>query len=99
MALTQILAKFARQHLRLTVEVRTGQTSVDIIAQTASFGDLTYVAGDENAIGTGPPRGPLVPISLAADRPTAHAVRSRERPLFRHPPDRPPGTENAPNAL
>jgi DNA-binding transcriptional LysR family regulator len=33
MALTQILAKLARQHPRLTVEVRTGQTSVDIVAQ------------------------------------------------------------------
>jgi DNA-binding transcriptional LysR family regulator len=33
MALTGILAKLARQHPRLTVEVRTGQTSVDIVAQ------------------------------------------------------------------
>ena len=33
MALTQILAKLALQHPRLTVEVRTGQTSVDIVAQ------------------------------------------------------------------
>jgi DNA-binding transcriptional LysR family regulator len=32
-ALTQILAKLARQHPRLTVEVRTGQMSVDIVAQ------------------------------------------------------------------
>jgi DNA-binding transcriptional LysR family regulator len=33
MALTRILARLARQHPRLTVEVRTGQTSVDIVAQ------------------------------------------------------------------
>jgi DNA-binding transcriptional LysR family regulator len=33
MALTRILAQLARQHPRLTVEVRTGQTSVDIVAQ------------------------------------------------------------------
>jgi DNA-binding transcriptional LysR family regulator len=33
MALTGILAKLARQHPRLTVEVRTGQTSVDLVAQ------------------------------------------------------------------
>ena len=33
MALTQILAKLALQYPRLTVEVRTGQTSVDIVAQ------------------------------------------------------------------
>src|SRR5260370_28253136 len=33
MALTGILAKLSRQHPRLTVEVRTGQTSVDIVAQ------------------------------------------------------------------
>jgi DNA-binding transcriptional LysR family regulator len=33
MALIRILAKLARQHPRLTVEVRTGQTSVDIVAQ------------------------------------------------------------------
>jgi DNA-binding transcriptional LysR family regulator len=33
MALTRILAKLARQHPRLAVEVRTGQTSVDIVAQ------------------------------------------------------------------
>jgi DNA-binding transcriptional LysR family regulator len=32
-ALTQILAKLARQHPRLTVEVRTGQMSVDIVAR------------------------------------------------------------------
>ena len=33
MALTQILAKLAQQHPRLTVEIRTGHTSVDIVAQ------------------------------------------------------------------
>ena len=33
MALTKILAKLARQHPRLTVEVKTGQMSVDIVAQ------------------------------------------------------------------
>ena len=33
MALTRILAKLAQQHPRLTVEVRTGHTSVDIVAQ------------------------------------------------------------------
>jgi DNA-binding transcriptional LysR family regulator len=33
MALTRILAKLALQHPRLTVEVRTGQMSVDIVAQ------------------------------------------------------------------
>jgi DNA-binding transcriptional LysR family regulator len=33
MALTRILAKLARQHPRLTVEVGTGQTPVDIVAQ------------------------------------------------------------------
>ena len=33
MALTGILAKLARKHPRLTVEVRTGQASVDIVAQ------------------------------------------------------------------
>ena len=33
MALPPILAKLAREHPRLTVEVRTGQTSVDIVAQ------------------------------------------------------------------
>src|ERR1700758_3721801 len=33
MALTRILAKLAQQHPRLVVEVRTGQTSVDIVAQ------------------------------------------------------------------
>ena len=33
MALIPILAKLARQHPRLTVEVRTGQFSVDIVAQ------------------------------------------------------------------
>ena len=33
MALTRILAKLAQQHPRLTVEVRTTQTSVDIVAQ------------------------------------------------------------------
>src|SRR6201987_2859106 len=33
MAVTPILAKLARQHPRLTVEVRTGQFSVDIVAQ------------------------------------------------------------------
>jgi DNA-binding transcriptional LysR family regulator len=33
MALTRILAKLAQQHPRLTVEVRTGLTSVDIVAQ------------------------------------------------------------------
>src|SRR6201988_1256100 len=33
MALTRILANLARQHPRLVVEVRTGQTSVDIVAQ------------------------------------------------------------------
>ena len=32
-ALTRILAKLAQQHPRLTVEVRTTQTSVDIVAQ------------------------------------------------------------------
>jgi len=32
-ALTRILAKLAQQHPRLTVEVRTGHTSVDIVAQ------------------------------------------------------------------
>jgi DNA-binding transcriptional LysR family regulator len=36
MALTQILAKLALQHQRLTVEVRTGQTSVDIVAQAST---------------------------------------------------------------
>ena len=33
MALTRILAKLAQQHPRLTVEVRTTQTAVDIVAQ------------------------------------------------------------------
>ena len=33
MALTRILAKLAQQHPRLAVEVRTGHTSVDIVAQ------------------------------------------------------------------
>jgi len=33
MALTRILAKLAQQHPRLTVEVRTGHNSVDIVAQ------------------------------------------------------------------
>ena len=33
MALTRILATLARQHPRLTVEVRTGHTAVDIVAQ------------------------------------------------------------------
>jgi DNA-binding transcriptional LysR family regulator len=33
MALTRILAQLARQHPRLAVEVRTDQTSVDIVAQ------------------------------------------------------------------
>jgi DNA-binding transcriptional LysR family regulator len=33
MALARILAKLARQHPRLAVEVRTGHTSVDIVAQ------------------------------------------------------------------
>jgi DNA-binding transcriptional LysR family regulator len=33
MALILILAKLAQQHPRLTVEVRTGHTSVDIVAQ------------------------------------------------------------------
>ena len=33
MALTPILARLAQQHPRLTIEVRTGQTSVDIVAQ------------------------------------------------------------------
>jgi DNA-binding transcriptional LysR family regulator len=33
MALIRILAKLAQQHPRLTVEVRTGHTSVDIVAQ------------------------------------------------------------------
>src|ERR1700739_731799 len=33
MALTPILAKLAREHPRLTVEVRTGHVSVDIVAQ------------------------------------------------------------------
>src|SRR5258708_1505938 len=33
MALTRILAKLAQQHPRLTVEIRTGHTSVDIVAQ------------------------------------------------------------------
>jgi DNA-binding transcriptional LysR family regulator len=33
MALTRILAELARQHPRLVVEVRTGQISVDIVAQ------------------------------------------------------------------
>ncbi len=33
MALTRILAKLAQQHPRLTVEVRTAHTSVDIVAQ------------------------------------------------------------------
>ena len=33
MALIPVLAKLARQHPRLTVEVRTGQTAVDIVAQ------------------------------------------------------------------
>ena len=33
MALAPILAKLARQHPRLTVEVRTGHTSVDIVAE------------------------------------------------------------------
>jgi DNA-binding transcriptional LysR family regulator len=33
MALTRILAKLAQQHPRLTVEVRTGHRSVDIVAQ------------------------------------------------------------------
>ena len=33
MALTPILAKLARQHPRLVVEVRTGHTSVDIVAE------------------------------------------------------------------
>lgn len=33
MALTRIIAKLAKQHPRLTVEVRTGQLSVDIVAQ------------------------------------------------------------------
>jgi DNA-binding transcriptional LysR family regulator len=33
MALTRILAKLSQQHPRLTVEVRTTQTSVDIVAQ------------------------------------------------------------------
>jgi DNA-binding transcriptional LysR family regulator len=33
MALTRILAQLARQHPRLTVEVRTGHTSVDIVAE------------------------------------------------------------------
>jgi DNA-binding transcriptional LysR family regulator len=33
MALTRILAKLAQQHPRLTVEVRTQHTSVDIVAQ------------------------------------------------------------------
>jgi DNA-binding transcriptional LysR family regulator len=38
MALTRILAKLARQHPRLTVEVRTGHTSVDIVAQGLDAG-------------------------------------------------------------
>jgi DNA-binding transcriptional LysR family regulator len=33
MALTRILAKLAQQHPRLTVEIRTGHSSVDIVAQ------------------------------------------------------------------
>jgi DNA-binding transcriptional LysR family regulator len=33
MLLTRILAKLARQHSRLTVEVRTGQESVDIVTR------------------------------------------------------------------
>ena len=33
MALIPVLAKLARQHPRLTVEVRTGQIAVDIVAQ------------------------------------------------------------------
>jgi DNA-binding transcriptional LysR family regulator len=38
MALIGILAKLSRQHPRLTVEVRTGQTSVDIVAQGLDAG-------------------------------------------------------------
>jgi DNA-binding transcriptional LysR family regulator len=37
-ALTKILAKLARQHPRLTVEVRTGQMSVDIVARGFDVG-------------------------------------------------------------
>jgi DNA-binding transcriptional LysR family regulator len=38
MALTRILAELARQHPRLTVEVGTGQTPVDIVAQRFDAG-------------------------------------------------------------
>ena len=38
MALTRILAKLARQHPRLTVEVGTGETPVDIVAQRFDAG-------------------------------------------------------------
>jgi DNA-binding transcriptional LysR family regulator len=41
MVLTRILAKLAQQHPRLTVEVRTGHTSVDIVAQGFDAGIRT----------------------------------------------------------
>lgn len=41
MVLIQILAKLAQEHPRLTVEVRTGHTSVDIVAQGFNAGVRT----------------------------------------------------------
>jgi DNA-binding transcriptional LysR family regulator len=52
MALTGILAKLAQQHPRLTVEVRTGHTSVDIVAQGFDAGVRTLRSIEQDMVTT-----------------------------------------------
>jgi DNA-binding transcriptional LysR family regulator len=52
MALTPILAKLARQHPRLTVEVRTGHVSVDIVAEGFDAGVRTRRAIQQDMVTT-----------------------------------------------
>ena len=51
-ALTRILAKLAQQHPRLTVEVRTTQTAVDIVAQGFDAGIRIFRAIQQDMVTT-----------------------------------------------